>query len=190
MNCLLDYDYGVTRTFYHLVLDRILDMSVIDPGSLHGSHAAATVTLEGYPLNDETMLFLASPNSGHVRYVDLGFASYIEGELERLHGLTEGWDGYRGRVIDPDVLDAARRLAARFPQDLVPRPHVVPLAAGTLQYEWSAGNVALELEFESPTTIRYLKWNPAAGEPEEDTVQVADYAAIESLLHWYARQHV
>jgi len=124
------------------------------------------------------------------QYFDPEFRAYLASELDRLRHLRAGWDGYRAATIDTAVLDAARALIFRLPVHFAPRPHVVPLSSGGLQLEWSSGQVALELEFESPAIIRYLKWNPEAGQPEENTVAVTDDDRIEDLIRWYARQHV
>lgn len=123
-----------------------------------------------------------------VSYFDPHFRQYVAAELDRLRHLQTGWDGYHAPVVNQAVIDAARNFIFDIPQNIVPRPRVVPLASGSLQFEWTSGDVALELEFESPTIIRYLKWNPSVGQPEEETVPLNAREELEEILRWFARQ--
>jgi hypothetical protein len=119
-----------------------------------------------------------------------GFRERASAELERIGQLPAGWDGYGAPTIDPEIVEAATALVQRLPDDIAPPPRVVPLASGGLQLEWASGDVSLELEFESPSTIRFLKWNPLEGEPEEDSIDATNVEAIKGLIHWYALRHV
>jgi hypothetical protein len=125
-----------------------------------------------------------------VSYFDPLFAEYVEGEIERLRRLEAGWDGYGALPVHADIIQAAKALVRGLSPNIAPRPRVVPLSSGGLQIEWTAGNVALELEFESPFVIRYLKWNPTAGEPEEQTVPVGESDQVEALIRWFSQQDV
>lgn len=60
----------------------------------------------------------------------------------------------------------------------------MPLSSGGIQLEWHVGPRVLELEFETPETIHYLRWDPAHGVQDEDTYPVADRARSESLIGW------
>ena len=70
------------------------------------------------------------------------------------------------------MIDAAKSFIARLPENLVSPPHVVPMSNGTLQLEWHDGPKSLELEFESPSSIRYLQWHPEQGVEDEDAFPV------------------
>ena len=94
--------------------------------------------------------------------------------LDSLGALAPNWDGYGAPVIDPAVIEAARSFIARLPEGLVSRPQVVPMSNGTLQLEWHDGPKSLELEFESPSSIRYLQWHPEQGVEEEDSFPVTN----------------
>ena len=180
----MDVDQTANRTFYHYFLDRseqvVRNMPAIDP----------TVDMYGvyYLLayGGETGLSFAPPSHPR-KYVDPGLHSHVTNELDRLSELSENWDGYGAPAIDPGIIDAARTLVPHLPIDLSQRPHVVPLTSGGLQLEWTFGDVALELEFESPVSIRYLKWDPAAGDPEENTIPATDHDGIRALIRWYGR---
>ena len=110
---------------------------------------------------------MASPRLTIPRH-DRGFADDVQSALDSLRTLAPNWDGYGAPVIDPAVIDAAKSFIARLPENLVSRPHVVPMSNGTLQLEWHDGPKSLELEFESPSSIRYLQWHPEQGVEEED----------------------
>jgi hypothetical protein len=182
-----DLQQEAIRTLYHYALEQWLILS----------QESVRVHLPGpapsrAPVSDETVDIdtLGGTRPSGRRYADLRFRPYVAAELDRLRHLSGGWDGYHSRPIDPGIVEAARTLVFQLPPDIAPRPRVVPLASGTLQFEWGNDEVALELEFESPTTIRFLKWNPAAGDPQEDTMPVADQEGIEALVRWYTRQDV
>jgi hypothetical protein len=57
------------------------------------------------------------------------------------------------------------------------------MANGTLQLEWHSGTRSLELEFESPHSIRYLQWNPDEGIEEEGTLPVTE---METAFHLFS----
>jgi hypothetical protein len=61
---------------------------------------------------------------------------------------------------------------------------VVPLSSGALQFDWHVASRILELEFESPDVIHFLKWDPPAGREEESTFPAADIAAAAALIDW------
>ena len=108
-----------------------------------------------------------------------------------------GWDGGKAKPINPKVIEAVcqffDRLAEEYGELLIRPdteaeclvPHCVPLVSGGVQVEWHVSDRILELEFESPDTIRYLKWWPEhdltdaeASYPADDLDRTAD------LIRW------
>jgi hypothetical protein len=85
------------------------------------------------------------------------------------------------------LIDAARQLVARLPNDIAPPPDVVPSADGTLQLEWNEGRRSLELEIETISTIHYLKWHPEEGIEEEETIDIEHIEDIVRLIRWFAQ---
>jgi hypothetical protein len=92
-----------------------------------------------------------------VRHLEPNFVAEIQSALDSLRALAPNWDGYGAPTIDSAVIDAAKAFVAKLPADLVFPPCVVRMANGTLQLEWHRGPKSLELEFESPSSIRYLQ---------------------------------
>ncbi len=120
-------------------------------------------------------------------YYDPDFAKRTEQELKRLEELPANWDGQGAAPIHPQILQAARQLAGDLPPNLTRVPRVVPLANGSLQFEWHEGSRSLELEIETPETIHYLKWHPEEGVEDEDTYPIARLDRTTTLLRWFQR---
>ncbi len=118
---------------------------------------------------------------------DEEFRLSIERELDRLASLPADWDHEGAPRIDPAIIRAARLCIARLPPNIASIPAVVPSAAGSLQFEWNAGRRSLELEFESPSTIHYLKWDPDEKIEEEDLFDIEDTDRAVRLIHWFVR---
>jgi hypothetical protein len=109
----------------------------------------------------------------------------LEGELDRLAALPEGWDSRGAKQIDRDILEAARGLIRDLPIRLDRAPAVVPLAGGSLQLEWHDGPRSLELEFETPDTIQFLKWHPDEGIEDEGVYPISDLDRSVELIRWF-----
>lgn len=115
------------------------------------------------------------------------FVAGIGRELDRLAGLQPNWDGYGAPPIAPEIISAARELAAALPPSIAPQPTVVPMSTGNLQFEWHRGGRILEIEIEDPQTIHFLKWQPDDGIKEEDTFNIRDTDRAASLIRSRAR---
>jgi len=116
---------------------------------------------------------------------DPGFVSAIDGELDRLSQLQNNWDHEGAAPIDKAIIDAARRFVKALPDGLADRPRVVPMSAGNLQFEWHHGSKILELEFEDPQTIHFLKWYPERGIEEEDSFPATNINKAVDLIRWF-----
>ena len=106
-------------------------------------------------------------------------------QLDDLASLQPNWDGEDALVIDPAIIAAARSFLKRLPDDLVSEPLVIPCPAGTLQFEWESESRYLELEFETPTTIRYLRQDSEGDLDEEDVFDIEDTDRAVSLIRWF-----
>src|SRR5260370_275218 len=78
-------------------------------------------------------------------------------QFDDLKQLPEDWNGYGAQPIDPGTIEAAQSFIVDLPDDIITAPTVVPITRGRLQFEWHRGNRSLELEFETPGRIHYLK---------------------------------
>jgi hypothetical protein len=110
----------------------------------------------------------------------------VHQRLNDLEQLGQNWDGYGAPAIRGVLIATAREIASRLAEHDVPRPHVVPLSSGALQFEWrDQRNRVLELEIEGPETIHYLRWDPDAGIEDENYIHTADENGLRSLTDWF-----
>ncbi len=107
-------------------------------------------------------------------------------ELGRLRHLPENWNGYGAPPIDPRVIESAEQFLTSLPGTRITAPNVVPMTRGRLQFEWHRGNRSLELEFETPERIHYLKWDTDAGVEEEEILSIKETVKIHDLLDWFS----
>jgi len=115
---------------------------------------------------------------------DPEFTPAVCAELDELLRLPKNWDGYGAPKIDQTIVAAAQKFVAELPESIAWRPHVVAMSPGNLQLEWQHGTKSLELEFESPTVIRYLQWHPEMNIEEEGTFRVTDSKFAVELILW------
>ena len=117
-------------------------------------------------------------------YYVADFLSLVNQELDSLACLPRNWDREGANPIDPAIIQAAHTFIGRLPENTASIPAVVPMRKGNLQFEWSEGQRTLELELETPTAIRYLKWHPEDGVEEEESFDVEDTDQATALLRW------
>lgn len=117
-------------------------------------------------------------------------------QVEKLREYPLNWDGYGARPFAPEMIDAVQAFLYHLPDALFIRPYkevdclipaIVPMSSGSIQLEWHAGSRILELEFETPTTIHYLKWWPQEGIEEEGVYRAADCRQSSRLIEWVLR---
>ncbi len=120
-----------------------------------------------------------------VAYYAPELQAVVNRELDRLETLAPNWDAEGALIIDRQIIQTAREFLTRLPEHLASIPAVVPSASGTLQYEWNDGPRSLELEFETPTTIHYLKWDSQRKIEEEDIFDIKEMGRAVSLIRWF-----
>lgn len=108
------------------------------------------------------------------------------GKLERIMILPLDWNGYGAIPIDRNIGAAAERFIEMLPANVVTTPAVVPMTLGRLQFEWHRGNRSLEIEFESPASIHYLKCDDDLDISEEEIIPANSTAELHALLRWFA----
>jgi hypothetical protein len=106
-------------------------------------------------------------------------------ELARLKHLADDWDGYGAAPIDKSVIELANRFIFLYESKILRTPAVVPMTRGRLQFEWHRDSRSLEIEFEDPRSVHYLKWDSGRGVEEEDIISVSDRPTIIGLLDWF-----
>lgn len=120
-------------------------------------------------------------------YYDPKFKSFCLDRLTELRALRANWDGEQAPEIDLRVLEAARAFVKMLPRHVATRPMVVPVPSGGLQFEWHDGKRLLEIEFESPETVHYLKWDPENNVEEEDIVSATDRQRLVDMIRWFMK---
>jgi hypothetical protein len=109
----------------------------------------------------------------------------LDARLDQVAALPPNWDGYNAAPVDPVLVQTIREWGAAMPGwAFAPPPAVVPLSSGAVQLEWRTGSKLLELEFESPGFIHFLRWDPASGVEEEDSFPTTDRTRAEALVAW------
>jgi hypothetical protein len=83
------------------------------------------------------------------------------------------------------VIQGVSRFVDLLPDDTITVPQIVPMTRGRLQLEWHRGHRTLELEFETPTLIHYLKYDQDRAIEEESTLPANDTIRLMELLHWF-----
>jgi hypothetical protein len=116
-----------------------------------------------------------------------GVKRVLRSKLDELGALPINWDGFGAPRIDPAIIDAAREFVDRMSEHFASGLTIVPMSSGNLQLEWHDGPKVLELEFETPKAIHYLKWDPPHGIEEEDSFSAADFDKALQLIHWFTK---
>jgi len=120
-------------------------------------------------------------------YFDPGFKEFCKDKIRELGQLKENWDSEGAPRLDRKILQAAAEFVDSLPGHIAPRPMIVPLSSGGLQFEWHNGEQSLELELENPREVRYLKWNPSDSVEDEEVVGVADIECLTNLIRWFSK---
>lgn len=108
--------------------------------------------------------------------------------LADLACLPDDWDSYGARVLDADIIEAARKLLLALPDGLALPTIVAPLSCGSVQFEWHCGPKVLELEFETAETIAFLRWHPDEGMEDEGAFAASDVERIAGHIRWFMRE--
>ena len=109
----------------------------------------------------------------------------------KLCDLPRGWDGCGSPPPSPRIVRAAEDLFERL-RDVIPTeladPFVCPVSGGGVQIEITSHTKHLELMFDAPSSIVFLK---EEGTGEEETMEAGevrahDVPSIRRLFEWFA----
>lgn len=92
--------------------------------------------------------------------------------------------GYASGDTIQKITQAVANFIVTLSDELARTAKIVPMTRGRLQLEWYRGDRSLELEFSTPETLCYLKWDSAEDIDDEGTIGVNDTESIQSLLAW------
>jgi hypothetical protein len=121
-------------------------------------------------------------------YYDPGFKDFCQQRLAELGKLQQGWDSESAPPINRDIIGAVRNFVESLPRHVATRPMVVPLSSGSVQLEWHHGRLVLELEFESPNQVHYLKWHPDKQIEEENVIPASNRDELVALIRWFMKE--
>jgi hypothetical protein len=120
-------------------------------------------------------------------YFDSDFKHFCHQKLDELEHLRAGWDYQGAPPIDKEIIAAVRVFVDFLPQHIATRPMIVPMSSGNVQLEWHHGRSTLELEFESPEKVHYLKWDPDNQIEVEDVIPVSQREQLIDLIRWFMK---
>jgi hypothetical protein len=109
-------------------------------------------------------------------------------QLDAMGELQHDWNGYGAIPIDRAIIASASRFIENFGEQFCGSPRIVPMTKGRLQFEWHRGNRSLEMEFEDPDNIHYLKWDSDDAFEEEGIVPISDPDVINTVLAWFSSE--
>ncbi len=84
--------------------------------------------------------------------------------------LQSNWDSYRARPVDPLCAAAAIMFVLNNVSEQMPLPTAVPTSRGGVQLEWHCNGVDVEIEFSSPSRLRFSFEDCRTGETEEQAL--------------------
>lgn len=105
------------------------------------------------------------------------------GKISGFRSLQQNWNSYGS----PPPSESAIRHAISFValmEDQDPRPRVLPVSGGGIQFEWSRGERELELEFLPDGSAEFLKVPDRESVGEEGNIDSLGRVEIEKLFSW------
>jgi hypothetical protein len=114
----------------------------------------------------------------------------VSNKLDEMSKLKRNWDGEDAPPIDPAVIAAARVLAARIAAICDVVPWAVPTPDGCVSLEFyrpghGVTGPELDLEFDGPETIEWLRWWHERDIAKEGTCRADDWEAIRGHVQWF-----
>jgi hypothetical protein len=95
--------------------------------------------------------------------------------------LSENWDSYGARRIDPRCAMVAINLILSATGPATPTPAIVPTSRGGIQLEWHRNGVDLEIEILSESRLHVSLEDERTGETSERTI-LPEFQAVAPLL--------
>lgn len=133
----------------------------------------------------------------HSHSISPALRQALTDSVQNLAGFGDNWDGYGAKPIAPAMTAAVRQFLERLADErgellLKPGteteclvPYCLPMSSGAVQLEWHYEGRILEIEFERPDLIHYLKWWPGheVGD-DEATFPADDLEQSAALIEW------
>ncbi|ULA59828.1 MAG: hypothetical protein LZF60_160158 [Nitrospira sp.] len=101
------------------------------------------------------------------------------------YSLEPNWDSYGGLSPSIETVWAAIELIDSIPQFDPPRPRIVPLATGGIQFEWRLDQKELDIEVAEDGSYRSLKFDPSSSANDtEKELPLTSLSEVKGLLSW------
>ena len=110
------------------------------------------------------------------------FVKSIEQVVDLLD-LSEGWNSYSAKPIEPRNAVRAVELLFQLRETGAPPPSVVPTAPGRIQLEWHANGIDIEVYINSPDDVTFFAEHLESGDSVEQPVD----ADAHDLKSWVGR---
>lgn len=121
--------------------------------------------------------------------IDLGpWTRCAQERVCELAVLQDGWDGHNSPAVTAAAKERALSAIDFLTKFKMPKPHIVPLSGGGLQFEWSNSVNELEIEIAADGSLGYLAMDSAK---EIQAGELADqYGLVEiaPILTWFNRK--
>src|SRR3990172_155134 len=102
----------------------------------------------------------------------------------QFQSLRDNWDSYGGHPPSFDVILTASSVVRNITLDDPPKPRIVPVPGGGIQFEWKKGRRELEIEGRPDGSIEYLKIDDGDPIGDGEELESASTGSVESLLSW------
>lgn len=101
--------------------------------------------------------------------------------LNRLCGLKDGWDGYKGVAVKFDCAMFAVQLLSTICDSSIDMPSIVPGSDGTLQVEWHYNQFDIEVDILAPYEVYAYRHDIEAG-TEIEIPLTSDFSILKSWV--------
>jgi hypothetical protein len=109
--------------------------------------------------------------------------SAVRTEIEEFRQFESGWDSYKAKPISTNLRTTAFQLILDLARGDTPRPAVVPVSDGTIQFEWHGKGIDLEIRVVSTTKIEVV-FEDAKDELEPLECEMDfDFRRLESVMN-------
>ena len=112
-----------------------------------------------------------------------GWIDSIKVQIEGFESLQSGWDSYAGKPIASSMRTAAFQLILDLATTNTPRPSVVPIGDGTIQFEWHTKDIDLEIRMLSMTRIEVAFEDSREDEPPVEAEFDYDFTHLRSVMN-------
>jgi hypothetical protein len=115
--------------------------------------------------------------------------SALLGKILGFRSLRQDWNSYGSSPPSESAIRQAVRFVALM-ENQDPRPRVLPVSGGGIQFEWSCGTRELEVEVLENGNVEFLKVPDRESVGEEGNIGSLDRIEIEKLYSWLTHTEI